>query len=380
MPAPCSVGESYQDCYLSGTVLRACNVLGAFGLEGEALRLKDLVSRTGLNKATVFRLLHSLEKGGLIERTASGQYRATIKPIRRSRIRLGYASNTRDNTFSREVASSFLQAAEEEGIDILVLDNQASPRVSLYNADKLIKARVDLAIEHQQHEQIAPRISEKFQQAQIPLIAVSFPHPGAVYFGANNYEAGLIGGRGLGQWAMRHFEGEADEIILLGRPSSGPWLQARLRGVEAGLREVLPKVGEAKVVHLAGGEYSQSLEAVRKHLRYDRASRILVGAINDASALGALCAFHEAGRLAECGVVGQGASTDARAELRNPRTRFIGSVAYFPDRYGQGLIALALKILARRRLPPAVFIHHRLITPQNVDELYSSDLLALCIP
>jgi ribose transport system substrate-binding protein len=73
--------------------------------------------------------------------------------------------------------------------------------------------------------------------------------------------------------------------------------------------------------------------------------------------------------------VGQNAEPEARAELRQPRTRLIGSVAYFPEKYGEGLIHLALDILARKPTPPAVFIKHKFVTPENVDHLYPNDNL-----
>ncbi|MGH9614138.1 MAG: substrate-binding domain-containing protein, partial [Bryobacteraceae bacterium] len=50
-------------------------------------------------------------------------------------------------------------------------------------------------------------------------------------------------------------------------------------------------------------------------------------------------------------------------------------VAYFPERYGEGLIPLALDILSRRHAPPAVFVEHKLITPHNVDHFYPNDPL-----
>jgi ribose transport system substrate-binding protein len=51
---------------------------------------------------------------------------------------------------------------------------------------------------------------------------------------------------------------------------------------------------------------------------------MLIGAINDPSALGALRAMEEAGRAETCAVMGQNASLEARAELRNPDTGLIG--------------------------------------------------------
>ena len=63
------------------------------------------------------------------------------------------------------------------------------------------------------------------------------------------------------------------------------------------------------------------------------------------------------------------------AELREPRTPLIASVGFFPERYGDGLIRLALDILAHRRTPPALFIRHQLITTENVDHSYPNDAL-----
>jgi ribose transport system substrate-binding protein len=88
------------------------------------------------------------------------------------------------------------------------------------------------------------------------------------------------------------------------------------------------------------GKLGESFEAIRRHLRVSKARRLLVGAINDPSALGALRAFQEAGRSDSCAVMGQNAAPEGRAELRQPGTRLIGSVAYFPEKYGAEILAL----------------------------------------
>ena len=73
--------------------------------------------------------------------------------------------------------------------------------------------------------------------------------------------------------------------------------------------------------------------------------------------------------------MGQNASPEGRAELRTPGTRLIGSVAYFPEKYGAEIVAVALDILHRRAVPPAVFVKHQLVTPENVDHVYPNDQL-----
>ena len=72
--------------------------------------------------------------------------------------------------------------------------------------------------------------------------------------------------------------------------------------------------------------------------------------------------------------MGQNAIREARQELRRPATRLIGSVAYFPESYGEELIPLALAILQKKPVPPAVFVKHQLITPKNIDLLYPAQI------
>jgi ribose transport system substrate-binding protein len=91
--------------------------------------------------------------------------------------------------------------------------------------------------------------------------------------------------------------------------------------------------------------------------------------------LGALRAFREAGRMESCALMGQNASPEGRAELREPDSRLIGSVAYFPEKYGEDLVRVALELLDRQPVPPAVFVKHKLITPELVDHYYPNDRL-----
>ena len=57
-------------------------------------------------------------------------------------------------------------------------------------------------------------------------------------------------------------------------------------------------------------------------------------------------------------IVGQGADRRVREEMSHPGCRIIGSTAYEPERYGEQLIPLALKILRGEPVPPAVYIEH----------------------
>src|SRR5438128_1836678 len=365
-----------RDPYLVKSVIHSSRILSSFRSAGEALSLKEIVQRCGLPKTMCFRLLYTLEKCGMIEKVSTNLYQAIVRPAKQRLCRLGYAAQGTNYQFSREVSLSLERAAREEGIELIALDNRYSAKIAQRNADLLVREKVDLAIEFQTDETIAPIVAAKYREAGIPMIAIDIPHPGATYYGANNYEAGLIGGRYLGRWAKEHWESEADEIIMLELPRAGNLPQMRLTGMLVGINLALPNAKNCRITHLNGdGEMAPSFEVVRRHLRASRSRRTLVGTINDVSAIGALRAFEEAGRAESCAIMGQNASSEGRAEIRKPSTRLIGSVAFFPEHYGPDLVKLSLDILNKKAVPPAVFVDHKLVTPTTIDHFYPNDRL-----
>jgi ribose transport system substrate-binding protein len=359
------------------SVVHAVEVLGAFRSAGETLRLRDVVLRTQMGKGMCFRLLHTLHHCGLLEKIDASHFRLVSEVRRHKRHRIGYAAQGQDASFPREVHDSLRRAAEANDIELIVVNNRYQPKVALRNAAQIIQERVDLAIEFQTDEAVAPAIASKYLEAGIPLIAIDVPHPGATYFGANNYQAGLLAGRHLGHWARRQWSGRLEEVLLLELLRAGALVQGRMGGVLAGLKETLREtLDPCPVVYLDGdGQFKTSLERVRRHLRASKARYVLVAAANDASALGAMRAFQEAGRATTCAIIGQNAEPDARRELREANSPLIASVGYFPELYGEGLIRLALDILSRKQTPPAVFIRHHLITADNVDHFYPNDMV-----
>ncbi len=365
-----------RDPYLVKSVVHSARLLSAFQSSGEALPLREIAARSGLPKTMVFRLIYTLEKCGMVDKIGDNLYRSCIRPIRQKLFKLGYAAQGTDYQFSKEVSIGLERAAAAEGIALISLDNRYNPKIAERNADILVRERVDLVIEFQTDENVAAIVASKYSAAGIPMIAIEIPHPGAVYFGANNYEAGLIGGRYLGRWVKQQWRGEVDEIIMLALPRAGNLPRMRLTGMLAGMKDTAPQLENTRVEFLDGdGVLGASLNAVRKHLRESKAQRFLVGAINDPSALGALRAFQEAGRAESCVIMGQNASPEGRAEMRQEGTRLIGSVGYFPEKYGDEIVKLALDIFNHRPVPPAVFVKHQLITPENVNHYYPNDEL-----
>src|SRR5438046_7830761 len=183
-----------RDPYLVKSILHASQLLTAFRTPGEALSLREISARCGLPKTMAFRLLYTLEKCGMAEKVGQNLYQSRVRPWKQRLYRLGYAAQGTDYQFSKEVSESLQRAAAAEGIELICVDNRYSAKTAQRNADLLVREKVDLAIEFQTDEEVAPIVAAKYREANIPMIAIDIPHPGATYYGANNYEAGMIGG------------------------------------------------------------------------------------------------------------------------------------------------------------------------------------------
>src|SRR5690348_1758743 len=97
--------------YIVESVVHASQVLGAFASAGEALRLRDVVERTGFTKGQCFRMLHTLHHCGFLEKVDVSRYRLTFEIRRQARHRIGYAAQSREGSFPAEVHAGLLRAA-----------------------------------------------------------------------------------------------------------------------------------------------------------------------------------------------------------------------------------------------------------------------------
>jgi len=150
-----------KSAYLVEAVLRACDVLEAFQFDGELLRLRELVVRTGINKTTAFRLLTTLEERGLVERVGAHQYRSAIKSLKRKKYRLGYCALSSDFSYSRDITEGLIRAAADEKIDLVTLDNEFNAKLAIRNADLLVREKVDFVFEHQGDEHVSAIVSSR---------------------------------------------------------------------------------------------------------------------------------------------------------------------------------------------------------------------------
>jgi len=294
--------------------------------------------------------------------------------VSQSHYRIGFANLSETIPFAVDVRRGLERAAKEAGnIDLVVGDNQLDREAAVQMAEDLIDKDIDLMIEYQIDETIGGLLMNRFQQAGIPVIAVDIPMVGATYFGVDNHRAGMLAGGAIGEWIAAHWRGEFDVLVMLEEPRAGVLPAMRMQGQLDGLAQALPNRIPHRVHTLdSGNTVATSYSAMQRLLNDIRPSdRIAVLCFNDDAALGALAAARDAGREQQVVIVGQGADRRAREEIRKPGTRFIGSTAFMPEKYGTRLIEVAQKILRGEPVPPAIYTDCVFLCTQNIDSYYS---------
>jgi ribose transport system substrate-binding protein len=236
-----------------------------------------------------------------------------------------------------------------------------------------MRDKVDLVIEYNADAAANAEIARRLKAAGIPVLAINDPVPGAPLYGADNLAAGRIAGAALGQFAKENWSDETVVAAIVGDldESAAPSVD-RARGIEEGLRQDLSDVS---VTRLDSGGNPLRIEGVlSKFLAAQSRRKVLVGALDDASALAAKTAIELARRLGDCIIVSQGvdrtihggASDRKELDPSNRGSIVLGSVAYYMDRYGYDVLPLALRMLRGEAVPPKTVTKHMLLSAKNI--------------
>lgn len=353
--------SSTKRLYLIPILSKALDILELLQQEEQPMALEAIYQRTRISKTTVYRILKTFVHRGYLAQSQDGLYRLVSRP---RKVRFGFAKQSADMPFSEEVTTSLQVAADQAGVDLMVLDNRYDGPTAIQVAEEFVRDRVDLIIEFQIDQQVAPIIADKISAAGIPLIALDIPHPHATYFGVDNYRVGVEAGELLASEAIKHWNGKVEWVLGLDIEEAGPLVQSRITGAFQGVRNKLADMPVESFVRIdSRGMRDRSRKIIADFLnRHPKDRHILITAATDTAALGALEAVRGAKREKHVFIAGQDCIPEAVAEIRNPTSPWVGSVSHEAGSYGPRLIQLGLSILRGQTVPPYNHVEHKLVT------------------
>lgn len=347
--------------YLVPVLSKSLDILELLEQGRTPLTLEAIHKKTRISKTTVFRILQTLVHRGYVSRPEDGRYRLVSRP---RKMRFGFGGQSGELPFSNAVTESLRASALAAGVELIVLDNQYSGTAARKNAEEFINQQVDLVIEFQTDRYAAPIIADRLAAAGIPLIAVDIPHPNAVFFGLDNYRAGMEAGDLLGAYAHKYWNGHADLVVGLELHKAGTLVQSRITGAFEGIHSRIPSLRDEQFLRLDGaGLFEASRKAMRGVLiKHRRARHILVAPNNDTSALGALAAGRDLHRQQHLAILSHDCISAALEEMKRKNSPLIGSVSHEVATYGPRLIQIGLALLKGESVPPYNYVEHRMVS------------------
>lgn len=309
--------------------------------------------------------------------TATALPTGTVEPFRTvaknsaDGRRIGLIGPTSSDPFAKAVADSVVGQLVTAGAVLIRCDPGEDANLVLDCARRLAIQKVDGWIVVQ-----AGNLGDALCAAgptDVPLIAVgSAPMTCETgWVAADDRRAGMQVGAALGQVARASTDCVGQTLMLVGDLSAGPVSMARLDGVRAGFADRCPQVA-AEPKMLDAGTQDRAFKAFRTALDALPAdSRVLVGSVTDAAALG-IAAAIPADRADMVTLAAVGGDHRARCEMAVNHA-WLGDAALFPDRYGEVVVPVLLDALDGRAVPPAMYVTTNFLTAANFAGLYPND-------
>jgi ribose transport system substrate-binding protein len=291
-------------------------------------------------------------------------------------LRIGYISGGDSDPFVLLVTEGLRTEAEVAGVELSECDSAFEAEKALTCARTLAAQELDSMINWQFFPDSSEAVCEAY--GGLPTVAIDTPEEPCqeTFVGANNRQAGLVAGKGMGDFASEKFGCAYDAYITLDFPTIADINAARAGGSVEGFEGVCGPIPAEKyfsVDTFAGGpdQPENSRRQVTDILTTlpDARTILIISPSGDGMGSAALAAAEVAGRKDQVWITTHGADPSVREAIRS-EPQWVGSVAYFPERYGALVMPLAIALANGETVAEEVLVEHLFINAENIDDFY----------
>ena len=278
------------------------------------------------------------------------------------------------NPFAIPIRKSIEKHARDLGLKLIYCDADFKPEKAISCAETLANQKPDFVIAGNWQGGAAAALMAIFDKARIPAVSIDVAHPNAIFFGADNYSSGVVAGRAAGEYAQKEWACEDVWIFMGENLEEGEAADFRLSGFADGVQEICGALPAEQInrERLSAGTGDQAITVTTDWLTANpQATHILSVTIDDERASGIAKAFVATKR--DGMVVGQGCDTVGIAIAKAApasENRFLGCVAYFPEKYGDYLVSVAVDVMAGKPVPNEVHMEHMFLDNSTIGKYY----------
>ncbi len=190
------------------------------------------------------------------------------------------------------------------------------------------------------------------------------------WLSADDLRAGQIAGAAVGAWVKTNWSCTYDAYVSFESSTATARSRLRMDGYRQGFRTMCPATLTNEQLAQSADRLETGRDAIGELLgRLPDKHRILVVAVNDDGARGAVDGAKEAGRQADVFVSGQGADPWALDQVRN-NDHYLGDSAYFPEKYGATAVPALLELIAGRSVPQQLLVEPQWVDKSTIGSIY----------
>lgn len=309
----------------------------------------------------------------VVEGDASKPYKPDIEKFPPG-TKIGYIDPWAASPFAIPIREGFERLAKQYGFETVYCDAAFKPEKAVDCAEQVVSQNPDFVHAGNWQGGAAAAMMRVLDEARIPANNNDVAHPNGIFVGADNYTAGAIGGRAAGEFAKREWNCEDVWLFLGENLEEGEAADLRLQGFADGVQEVCGALPEDQIdrERMAAATADQALTVTTDWLTaHPQAKHVLAVSIDDPRASGMAKAFAQSGRDAyavgmTCDEVGIETVRQAPPE----ESRFLGCVAFFPEKYPELFVSTAQDVLEGKPVPNEVHVEHEFLTRDNIEEHY----------
>ena len=278
------------------------------------------------------------------------------------------------NPFAIPIAKGIAKLAKDLGLKLIYCDAEFKPEKAISCAEILASQKPDFVIAGNWQGGAAAAIMAIFDKAKIPAASIDVSHPNAVFFGASNYASGVVGGKAAGEYAKANWDCKDVWVFMGENLEEGEAADLRLVGFADGVQEVCGALPADRIqrMRLSAGTADQAITVTTDWLTaHPEAKHILSGTIDDERTNGMAKAFAATKR--DGMAVGQGCDSVGIAVVKMApasENRFLGCAAYYPEKYGDYLVSIALDVMAGKAVPQEIHMEHTFLDHDTIGTVY----------
>lgn len=310
--------------------------------------------------------------------TITPQANATsLNQATKNQLVIGYISGGEASPYVNQVTKALIVEAKKQNVKLILCDTNFLTEKALECAKTLYAAKPKVMINWQFDPSASKKVCANYKN--LPTVTIDTPNEpcAKVFVGANNLQAGLVAGEYLGKWTKKNLACEYDLFFAVELPTLVDINKKRAGGTRTAFEKVCGAIpaSKYKIIDKTNGG-SDPVENIRRqvtdNLTANPGARAILGSspFSDGDAIAFTKAFDTAGRGKDLkAILPQGAEEVGHSYIRSD-SRWIGSVGYFPERYGKLVIPAAIALAQGKKVAKEVLTVHEVVDLSNIDRIY----------